>query len=244
MSLVLTESIEDYLMEIFLITQEKKVARLKDLSKRRKVKMPSVVNAIQNLKSKGLVEHERYGYVELTEGGLELARKLYKRHKTIYSFFHEMLGVNESIAESDAHKVEHDLHVETLNKITRFMEFVRQSETEKHAKWHECFAYFSQNGEMPDDCEILGMKGENVVKREIKLGNLKKGKRGRVLRITSNNPGSPVKARLMSMGIVPGTEVKVEKVAPLGDPIDILVKGYHLSLRKEEANQIIVEELS
>ncbi len=206
--------------------------------------MPSVVNAIQNLKSKGLVEHEKYGYVELTEGGLELARKLYERHKTIYSFFHEILGVSESIAENDAHKVEHDLHVETLNKITRFMEFVRQSESEKPAKWHECFACFLQNGEMPDDCEILSMKGDNVVKREIKLGNLKKGKRGRVLRITSNNPGSPVKARLMSMGIVPGTEVKVEKMAPLGDPIDIVVKGYHLSLRKEEANQIIVEELS
>ena len=243
MTLSLTESVEDYLMEIFLLTQQKKVARLKDIARQRKVKMPSVVNAIQNLKGKGLVEHEKYGYVELTEGGLELARKLYERHKTIYSFFYEILGVDESIAESDAHKVEHDLHVETLNKITRFMEFVRRSENEKHAKWYECFTYFSQNGEMPNDCEMLSMKGESVVRREIKLGNLKKGKRGRVLRITSNNSSSTVKARLMSMGMVPGTEVKVEKVAPLGDPIDVLVKGYHLSLRKEEANQVIVEEL-
>ncbi len=243
MTLSLTESVEDYLMEIFLLSQQKKVVRLKDIAKRRKVKMPAVVNAIQNLKGKGLVEHEKYGYIELTEGGLKLAKKLYERHKTIYSFFHEILGVSESIAESDTHKVEHDLHVETLNKIISFMEFVRRSENDKHAKWFKCFAYFSQNNEMPDDCEILDMKGESVMKKERKLGNLKKGERGRILRIISNDSDISIKSRLMSMGMVPGTEIKVEKVAPLGDPIDVLVKGYHLSLRKEEANQVIVEEL-
>jgi Fe2+ transport system protein FeoA len=45
------------------------------------------------------------------------------------------------------------------------------------------------------------------------------------------------------MGVTPGTVVEVERVAPLGDPIDIKVKGYHLSLRKEEAEGIEVELL-
>ncbi|MBN1142330.1 MAG: ferrous iron transport protein A, partial [Deltaproteobacteria bacterium] len=45
-----------------------------------------------------------------------------------------------------------------------------------------------------------------------------------------------LKKRLLTMGVVPGTRVVVNNVAPLGDPIDIALKGFHLSLRKEEAD--------
>jgi len=45
----------------------------------------------------------------------------------------------------------------------------------------------------------------------------------------------------MDMGVVPGTVVQVERVAPLGDPIEVILKGYHLSLRKEEAANVYVE---
>lgn len=50
-----------------------------------------------------------------------------------------------------------------------------------------------------------------------------------------------VKRRIMDMGITKGTELQVKKVAPLGDPIEIMVRGYELSLRKEDADKIIVE---
>lgn len=53
--------------------------------------------------------------------------------------------------------------------------------------------------------------------------------------------GGQLHKRLIDMGIVKGVQVEVVKVAPLGDPIDIKVKGYHLSLRKDEAAQILVE---
>ena len=51
----------------------------------------------------------------------------------------------------------------------------------------------------------------------------------------------PVKRRIMDMGITKGTEIFVRKVAPLGDPIEVTVRGYELSLRKEDAEKIIVE---
>ena len=51
----------------------------------------------------------------------------------------------------------------------------------------------------------------------------------------------PLHKRLLDMGIIKGTKIEVTKVAPLGDPVDIKVKGYHLSLRKEEAAQILIE---
>lgn len=49
--------------------------------------------------------------------------------------------------------------------------------------------------------------------------------------------------KLMEMGCIPGEIVRVEQIAPLGDPISILVSGYNLSLRLNEADKILVEEL-
>ncbi|MBP5322058.1 MAG: ferrous iron transport protein A [Kiritimatiellae bacterium] len=56
------------------------------------------------------------------------------------------------------------------------------------------------------------------------------------------NGEGPVKRRLMDMGLVKGTEVKVRKVAPIGDPIEITVRGYELSIRKSEAELIEVRD--
>ncbi|HBU12204.1 MAG TPA: ferrous iron transport protein A [Clostridiales bacterium] len=52
----------------------------------------------------------------------------------------------------------------------------------------------------------------------------------------------PVKRRIMDMGITKGAEVYVRKLAPLGDPIEVTVRGYELSLRGEDAKNIIVEQ--
>jgi ferrous iron transport protein A len=51
------------------------------------------------------------------------------------------------------------------------------------------------------------------------------------------------KGKLLSMGLTPGTEFTVVRVAPLGDPIEIVVRGFHLSLRKQEADALVVEEV-
>lgn len=50
-----------------------------------------------------------------------------------------------------------------------------------------------------------------------------------------------LKRKLLDMGVIPGSSFEVVKLAPLGDPVEIKIKGYHLSLRKEEANKITVE---
>ena len=71
-----------------------------------------------------------------------------------------------------------------------------------------------------------------------KLNELRKGDRGRVLKISG---GGGVHQRLIDMGLISGSEVEMQGVAPLGDPIEIRVKGYNLSLRKSEAACISVE---
>lgn len=70
------------------------------------------------------------------------------------------------------------------------------------------------------------------------LKSLKPGNSGKITVIKGTGA---VRRRLMDMGVVRGTDVYVEKVAPLGDPIEVKIKGYNLSLRKEDAENIIVE---
>ena len=70
------------------------------------------------------------------------------------------------------------------------------------------------------------------------LRELKPGEKGKIVRIGG---GGGVHRRILDMGVVPQTEVEMERVAPLGDPIEVKIKGYHLSLRKEEAANIYVE---
>ena len=63
---------------------------------------------------------------------------------------------------------------------------------------------------------------------------------GQTVKVTRLNGDGPVKRRIMDMGITKGVEVYVRKVAPLGDPVEITVRGYELSLRKAEAKMIEV----
>lgn len=67
------------------------------------------------------------------------------------------------------------------------------------------------------------------------LRDLKPGEMGKVVSIGEKGA---IRRRLMDMGVTPGVEIKVIKMAPLGDPIEVTIRGYELSLRKEEAGQI------
>jgi len=67
------------------------------------------------------------------------------------------------------------------------------------------------------------------------LRELKPGQQGVVASVGTTGA---MKRRIMDMGITPGVEIRVVKVAPLGDPIEVTVRGYQLSLRKDEAQQI------
>ncbi len=74
--------------------------------------------------------------------------------------------------------------------------------------------------------------------RQIPLSNVPIGTQATIIRI-----GGPqlTRRRLLDMGMITGETITMKAVAPLGDPIELLIKGYHLSLRKHEAHEILVE---
>lgn len=74
------------------------------------------------------------------------------------------------------------------------------------------------------------------------LTDLPPGQKAKILRLSGKEP--QVKQRMLEMGLVPGTVVEVERCAPLDGPLEVLVKGYHLSLRRDEASMVRVELVS
>ena len=75
----------------------------------------------------------------------------------------------------------------------------------------------------------------------MQFADLKVGQSARILKIDSDT--SAYRHRLMAMGLLPGTVFKVSRIAPLGDPIEIEIRGYALSLRKSEANLLHLTEV-
>ena len=70
---------------------------------------------------------------------------------------------------------------------------------------------------------------------------LKNAAVGATVKVKKLTGDGPVKRRIMDMGITKGVEVYVSKVAPLGDPVEVTVRGYELSLRKADAEMIVIE---
>ena len=70
---------------------------------------------------------------------------------------------------------------------------------------------------------------------------LKNAAVGSTVKVKKLAGDGPVKRRIMDMGITKGVEIYVRKVAPLGDPVEVTVRGYELSLRKADAEMIVVE---
>ncbi|MDR2719105.1 MAG: ferrous iron transport protein A [Treponema sp.] len=73
------------------------------------------------------------------------------------------------------------------------------------------------------------------------MQTLKEIKPGETVRVVKIGGAGPVKRRIMEMGITKGVEIHIRKVAPLGDPVEVTVRGYELSLRKADAELVEIE---
>jgi len=144
---------EDYLEAIYNLEKLNKVARVKDIAKWVDVKMPSVSGALKPLIEKGLVRHEKHGYVELTPEGAKAAERVHQRHKALSEFLAQVFGLDCQTAEADACKMEHVLSPATMERFLRFAEFVNVC-PRAGTHWLEHFARYCQHGaERPHGCE-------------------------------------------------------------------------------------------
>lgn len=159
----LSSNMEDYLEAIALIEKDKGVARVKDISRLMKVKTPSVTSALNVLANKGLVEHERYGYVELTINGRRIAQDVLKRHKMLTKFLSSILKIDPQVASDDACKMEHVLSPQTSERLTMFVEFVGAGSEIDRPLWLKGFDHYLKTGkrvECKNKQALKKVKGE------------------------------------------------------------------------------------
>lgn len=243
----LTPAMQDYLEAIYHLQREKRVARVKEIAKRLKVKLPSVSGALKSLKSKKLVHHEEYGYVTLTAEGLRLAEQVARRHEAVRRFLTTILQIDGEQADDEACGLEHAVGAETLKRLLCLIEFVENcprggQDWLKHlsGRWDE---ELHCDGNCKECIASIMIPNEPPCSREtaqassVPLSTQAPGFRGVIKRVAGRGR---VRRRMTDMGVTAGTEVEIERVAPLGDPVEVKVKGYHLSLRKEEAANIYV----
>ncbi|MFW6114851.1 MAG: metal-dependent transcriptional regulator [Thermodesulfobacteriota bacterium] len=117
---------EDYLEAIFNLSQEKRVVRVKDIAKRLGVKMPTVTNMLKTLSERGMIDYEKYEYLELTRKGFDIGSQIDKRHQTLKAFLTDILLIDQERADEDACKMEHSVSSATLERMVEFMAFVEE----------------------------------------------------------------------------------------------------------------------
>ena len=131
----LSSTMEDYLESIALLKKNKGVARVKDISHLINVKTSSVTAALNNLSKEGFVIHERYGYVELTPAGKNIADRVQGRHDMLIKFLTGILKIDAAVAQADACKMEHAISLRTFRRLTKFIDFVENCPQRQHPEW-------------------------------------------------------------------------------------------------------------
>ena len=110
------KSSEDYLEMMLMLKEKKGYIRSVDIAAELGVTKPSVSYATKRLRENGYISMNTEGLIELTDSGMEIAKKLYRRHKVIAQYLMS-IGVKESMAYEDACKIEHDISPQTFQAL-------------------------------------------------------------------------------------------------------------------------------
>lgn len=117
----ISSALEDYLEAIYLLSGLKTSVRITDIAIQLGISKPSVNRAVNSLKKLGLVSHEPYGAIILTQSGHELGEQVSRRHIMIKKFLMSVLNLSESDADNEACRIEHGISQNTVDKIESFM---------------------------------------------------------------------------------------------------------------------------
>lgn len=145
-----TASMENYLEAMTMLREENKAVTVTQISKMLRVRKPSVTAALKKLSQEGLVEHKRYGDVRLTAEGEEIAEDVFHRHETLRHLLAEILNIDPKVAAEDACKMEHCVSPATMERLTKFVEFVLNC-PRGQPEWLEGFNYYFEHGERTEE---------------------------------------------------------------------------------------------
>ncbi len=237
----LTPALEDYLETIYLILQEKKIARVKEIAKMRGVKMASVSPAMRRLSDLGLIAYSQREFIDLTPKGEEVARRTLARHDLLTRFFVEILRMDAANAENDACAMEHHLSDEGMDKLSRLFEFIQlypKGIANFIDRFHNCSLINPEIGTCTHSSSNLAEWEKEGKISLVKLSQVPQGEKYCITRI---NARGKIRERLLNIGLLPGVSIKVVRHDKTPDPsVCIMLGNSELSLTEVESEAVVV----
>ena len=232
----MSSPLEDYLETVYLLVQEHGFARVRDIARARDVKAATVSVALRKLADAGLADYERREYTRLTPKGERAARRILARHRLLTRFFEEVLRMSPEAAGQQACAMEHSLTDEAADRMVRFFEFLGSCPSVAETFRRCPLGVPAPDGTVPaastPECSECGARSEAVW---TSIADLRPGESGTVTQISATGA---IRQRLLDMGILPETEIALERSGPGGDPLWIRCQGARLALRRSEAARI------
>lgn len=138
--------IEEYIEAIYEIVKKKGYAKVTDIASLLNVGLSAVTEMFQKLSDKGYINYEKYSGVTLTKKGEKMAVNLSEKHKVLREFL-IIIGLDEKIADEDACEIEHVVKSETMDILTKFVDFINSHED---PLWLERFKTYYKTGELEE----------------------------------------------------------------------------------------------
>jgi len=231
------ENVEEYLEILYKLSRSEERLGTSAIAKSLNFAPASVTQMLKKLDRMGYVKYSPYKGTSLTDRGLTTAKKITRKHRLLERFLYDILKIKKDRVHRQACEMEHSLSDEAERALCQLLEHPDRC-PDDFEPIPACDLKFSSCEECLEkrrkDIGEIGIRGRN----SFSLIDLKEGDRGRVVFIRGNHK---VIRRLLDMGITPNATIRIMKVAPLGGPVEISVRGSNLALGRSIASNLFVE---
>lgn len=232
----LSENVEEYLEILYKLSPNGEMVSTSQISEKLKIAPASVTQMLKKLSKKGYVEYSPYKGAILTKEGLKIAKKITRKHRLLERFLCDILKIKKDKIHEQACEMEHSLSDDAERALCHLLEQPDMCPGESlipecDLKFTSCEECLSRKEE---DIEEVGKRNQNL----ISILDLKEHNRGKVSFIRGDYN---VIRRLLDMGITIGAIISVIKVAPLGGPVEVAVRGSKLAIGHDIASNVFVE---
>ena len=233
----ISRNIEEYLEALYTLARNGEKVTTTRISEYLNIAPASVTEMLKKLADKGYADYSPYQGATLTDKGLEIGKKMSRKHRLLERFLHDVLRIGNDRVHAQACDMEHSLSDEAEESLCRFLNHPDRCPDDGKTippcdlqiqSCEECMRLHSKG------LEEVGKRKENLVA----LSDLKEGQCGRVFFIRG---GHNVLQRLLDMGLTPSTSISVIKAAPFEGPVEILVRGSRLALGRGIASKVFVD---
>lgn len=214
-----SSTIEEYLEAIYRLEEKTGSAKTSDLAKQLKVTLGTITNTVENLERKGLIIHEPYHGVKLTEKGRIVALDVIRRHRLSERLLTDILHMDWSEVHDEVCKLEHAISDDIFNNIEKVLGYPKTC---------------------PHGSPIPKKSGSIPPENSEPLINLDLNATGTIVKIIEEDPD--ILRYLASIGLTPGASIKVKEKVPFNGPILLEVNEINQALGQNIAAIIWIKK--